>query len=208
MDFFTEKNTIFLNEKVSLRKGGRKAVRMSEEVFKEILSTYKSEAAKAGYDVDDRFGEYDWILEDAFDEMFVKLKKDLLKIDFDFENREIESEIYMTNIGVPYLCCWAGGDWECPVRFFIYYDGETLRGYIPTKGNVFNRKTKSAIGNEDEGELSDSCFIVKEACPKLLKEHSFDEINELMENHFDWDRLEFQEGWCLEDFESRLEIRY
>ena len=45
-----------------------------------------------------------------------------------------------------------GGDWEIPVLFFIYWDGKKFRGYIPTKGNTFNRKEKRSLGNRGDDE--------------------------------------------------------
>ena len=59
---------------------------------------------------------------------------------------------------LPVLFVNAGGDWESPICFIIYWDGKSLRGYVPTKGNVFNKKTKAAYGNEydfDQEEIDD-----------------------------------------------------
>ena len=78
-----------------------------------------------------------------------------------------------------------------------------MRGYVPTKGNSFNRKTKSAIGNTDEGKNNDKVFILKELFSNV-PEYDDDEFEEdLFDN---WDAIEIQDDWCLEDFESRLEV--
>lgn len=41
-----------------------------------------------------------------------------------------------------------GGDWEYPVFIMIYYDGEKLRAYIPSCGNVVNLDFHCALGSE------------------------------------------------------------
>lgn len=92
-----------------------------------------------------------------------QIEKDLSKVEFDFENYEIgNAEFHSTGLcnypcgyevlsnGLPVLFVNAGGDWECPICFCIYYDGEKLRAYIPTDGNLFNKKLKSAYGNNDD----------------------------------------------------------
>ena len=197
MGFF-DGQTIYLNKDVKLKKGGRKAVCITEEEFDEILSKLKTKAEKLGYCVDNTYyGEYSWITDGAFYEVFYKVRADVSKIDFDFENFEIDDTICVTSQGVPYLRCLAGGDWEIPVRFFIYYDGKNMRGYVPTKGNSFNRKAKSAIGNTDDGKNNDKAFILKELFPN---------DDEFEEDFDDWNSIDIQENWCLEDFESRLEV--
>lgn len=206
MSFF-DGQIIYLNKDVKLKKGGRKAVCITEEEFDEILSKLKNKAEKLGYFIDDTDdGKYDWIASGALYEVFSKVKMDVSKIDFDFENFEIDDGIFFTSQGVPYLRCLAGGDWEIPVRFFIYYDGKTMRGYVPTKGNSFNRKAKSAIGNNDEGKNSDKNFLLKELFPNVQEcDDEYDD--EFEEDLYDnWDLIEIQEDWCLEDFESRLEV--
>jgi hypothetical protein len=81
--------------------------------------------------------------------------KDIEKVDFDFENAYVSDEDYdfcgfhtLPN-GMPYLGVVAGGDWETPVFFIIYWDGKKLRGYIPKEGNVYNQFTMTAYGSED-----------------------------------------------------------
>ena len=203
MSFF-DGQIIYLNKDVKLKKGGRKAVCITEEEFDEIISKLKNKAEKLGYCVDCTYGgKYAWIASSAFYEVFSKARLDVSKIDFDFENFEIDDTIFVTSQGVPYLQCLAGGDWEIPIRFFIYYDGKTMRGYVPTKGNPFNRKAKSAIGNTDEGKNNDNVFILKELFSNV-PEYDDDEFEEdLFDN---WDLIEIQDNWCLEDFESRLEV--
>lgn len=41
-----------------------------------------------------------------------------------------------------------GGDWEYPVFAILYYDGELIRAYIPSCGNVVNLDFNCALGSE------------------------------------------------------------
>ena len=90
------------------------------------------------------------------------IEKDLSKINFDWENYEYETgsgfssypcgyEVLSNKL--PVLFVNAGGDWEFPICFIIYWDGNKLRGYIPEEGNVFNKKQRCAYGSEDDGEV-------------------------------------------------------
>ena len=86
------------------------------------------------------------------------------KITFNFENCAYEENDGFLNYpcgfetlenGLPVLFVNAGGDWECPVCFCIYWDEKKLRAYIPTDGNIFNKKEKCAYGSEDEPDEID-----------------------------------------------------
>jgi hypothetical protein len=98
------------------------------------------------------------------------LSDDLSKVKFDWENYECENTYgsfddfwpllglhrwYVDGGYFNFLGCMAGGDWETPVFFIIYYDGEKLRGYIPKEGNPWNRTTKQAYGNNENADLKD-----------------------------------------------------
>jgi len=118
-----------------------------------------------------------------------KVEKDLKKVDFDWENYEYspgetycdEDDIggfHTLENGLTYLGVTAGGDWEWPLFFIIYWDGKKLRGYIPKKGNVWNSITKTAYGNdcgepEDVTDLAD----IKKKFPNETKE-IIDELKE------------------------------
>lgn len=97
-----------------------------------------------------------------------KIQSDLSKVDFDFENCDTSRDyssyeglmgIRTLSNGMTYLGCAAGGDWEYPVFFIIYWNGVSLRAYIPKHGNVYNYDTKTAIGNDEE---ADKKFLMKQ----------------------------------------------
>jgi hypothetical protein len=87
------------------------------------------------------------------------ISKDLSKVLFDWENHSCFDDEPRPNIlegyreiapGFHVFFCWAGGDWEMPVTFIYYNSEKGIRGYIPTKGNLFNKKTKEAYGNDPD----------------------------------------------------------
>lgn len=89
---------------------------------------------------------------------FKKVTADIFKIDFSTENvinKHFTGLTTLNNELATLICC-AGGDWQIPVVFIIYWDGNGFRGYTPTKGNLFNVKTKTAYGNnEDPDDIGD-----------------------------------------------------
>jgi len=154
----------YVNMNVELRKGGRSAVKMTEDEFKqEMIHAYHMYAmeqeAKYDYDMKQTPTPGNFVYKLAYknrknedSKYTAKLYKDIWsgKYKFDSENVECRGGIKMSNKGFPYLLCYAGGDWECPVCFFIYFDGTHFRGYIPLKGNAINTKAKSAFDGGDD----------------------------------------------------------
>lgn len=84
--------------------------------------------------------------------------KDWSKISFSTENLEVVSTP-STPDGIPYLSLMVGGDWETPLVAIVYFDGKTLRGFVPKNGNPYNHRQKSAFGNHpsDEQAALDQC---------------------------------------------------
>ena len=116
----------------------------------------KMEGTKHGPGIKDKYYFFDPY------ELPDQVKKDLKKVQFDFENYEFKNgEGYqgstpivgwqVSTSGLPFLGVAAGGDWEFPLFFIIYWDGKKLRGYIPTDGNTWNTDTKMAYGNDYDG---------------------------------------------------------
>jgi hypothetical protein len=98
-----------------------------------------------------------------YDNLSQKIRKDLSKVRFDFENvtcfgdkqgfstypvghREIAPgfHIYFVN---------AGGDWEWPICFIFYLGSKgKLRAYIPEDGNAWNKEEKCVYGSDEKGD--------------------------------------------------------
>jgi len=87
-----------------------------------------------------------------------------LKVNVDFENFECEAgEGYngcasitgpqTLDTGLAFVGCSAGGDWQVPVFFIIYWDGKRLRAYVPTDGNTWNTDTKTAYGDDARADF-------------------------------------------------------
>lgn len=104
-----------------------------------------------------------------------KINKDLQKVEFDFENYEWQNGrglgggeedcpcgFETLSNGLPILWVNAGGDWEAPVVFILYWDGKDLRAYIPKEGNTWNPKTKAAWGNGEDEYDEDAPNVNKE----------------------------------------------
>lgn len=92
-----------------------------------------------------------------------QVKKDLSKVEFDLENISYlaedneEFDLYpeflgfnTTKTGLAYYGICANGDWEIPLLFILYYDGQNIRGYIPYYGNTYNHTTNKAFGNDED----------------------------------------------------------
>jgi len=92
-----------------------------------------------------------------------QVEKDLSKVEFDTENIDCTPApnvmyggllgYHTLDIGLTFFGVLAGGDWESPVFFIIYWDGKKLRGYIPKNGNAWNHNTHEAFGNDDEADV-------------------------------------------------------
>lgn len=127
-------------------KGGRKFEPISVEELTAKLEKIQEEPRG-----DDRPG---------FDIYAIKshVSKDM-KVEFDLENFEFESSkfeplagLHTFDNGLTFLGITSGGDWENPVFWIVYWDGKSIRGYIPSEGNNYNKKLKSAYGNNEDDE--------------------------------------------------------
>ena len=190
----------------------RNAIIISIDEFKQKILDYNinSSITKIG-DLDTsnmKFYNYECELMTSFLENPV-IDKDVQKIHFDYENVGCEEFVVLKN-GLPVIKCWAGGDWELPVYFIIYWSGTEFRGYTPENGNIFNPITKTAYGSEDDCNLfynnrKYNRDFIKQMFPDLkdeidqlndndLRDKVEDLLCELMEKHEDqnpdWDIME------------------
>ncbi len=135
-------------------------------------------------------------------ELLERLGRDI-KVKFDCENwvdtpsNHIEGMLGTVTFsnGLTAIGISAGGDWEFPVYFIVYWDGKKLRGYVPTAGNPWNRKTKQAYGNDADADLAD---VIKHF-PTCLP----DGFDPKEENEFEVDWLE----WSQEEIEADMVAR-
>jgi len=176
------------------------------------------------------------LLLEEFISVSKKILSDIEKIDFDFENFNYEDNegVYGTkNLigyhqlenGLSFIGCVAGGDWEYPVFFIIYHDGNVLRGYIPEDGNVFNEDTQSAYFNNDDSGVRDVKNLIKKYESKFeegrnyfsldIFSKDYEDLDENKKNivdidiasaikeeflDFDWDKVK-------KDIEKTIEVR-
>jgi hypothetical protein len=125
-----------------------------------------------------------------------KIKKDLAKIAFGFDNIIVEAPANMTknNLigyheinGMPFIGAYAYNAGEVPVFFILYFDGKEFRGYIPNAGNIYNTMTQSAFGRDTVSDLK----WVQEAFTGTYEYAITFDVDMLRSNnvHFDWDIL-------------------
>ena len=151
-----------------------------------------------------------------------QIEKDLKKVEFDFENVIDEKEHkwlgdkyaddpidciknqflgYNTlSNGLSFLGMLAGGDWEQPVHFIIYWDGKKLRAYIPKKGNYWNTDTKQAYGNNEQAD-SDN---IRKNFPHLI-DPAYEEDGDVQ--FFESDVVDYNDedySQMIEDIKSRI----
>ena len=197
----------YVNMNVDVRNGGRHAVKMTEDEFKQEMThvyhmyamerekKYKSElqlTPSPGNFVyslcyKNRDNEKSKYASALYDDIWNG------KYKFDSENVDAYGGIKMSKKGFPYIQCAAGGDWESPVCFFVYFDGNKFRGYVPLKGNAINRSNNTAFqGGGDEEEVK---FIAKE------NGIDYEEAKGLAGD------IEYNKDACLEDFLSRVEVK-
>lgn len=177
--------------------GKRKTTDPSMESLKKALL----KKAKPYYE-DDTIELEDILENDMYEalDMFYEgqLRKDLSKVEFDMENFFINpaswghvgfQTIKTENGDLAVLMCVAGGDWEYPIAFCVYFDGKSLRAYIPSEGNFYNKKVKAAFGNDEDAD--DAYF-------KSIGT-SFKEVFEDGKEHEDWNAI-------IADIANRIEI--
>jgi hypothetical protein len=138
----------------------RKAPIISLEQLKEKLSKF----------IDDEDEEFPYSLTNN-----KKIEQDLSKIEFDFENTCIDDGdgyndypcgYHVLPSGIPVLFVNAGGDWEFPICFCLYWDGKSARAYIPSDGNAIDTVNKSAYGNN--GDYDDEIVELKVDPDKII----------------------------------------
>lgn len=147
-------------------------VKISEEKFRQKIE-----------EAEDKYNEWAWYF--SCD----TIRKDLLKVNFDLENLERAPGSFgpqrlmgfkTLKNGFTFLGVCAGGDWEEPVFFIIYWNGKSLRGYIPTQGNLWNTDTHMAYGN----------YSIDESENDNIDTRNKNKRNDLLNNNYNEDLIE------------------
>lgn len=181
-----------VNLDVDLHSAGRTASRITPKEFEEKMKEIWEKSGE-----DRRFTLDNFVYK--FCNQWTKdkpkelntLVDDISKIDYDTENLGAEGKVESIN-GLTYLKCYAGGDWEDPIMFFIYWDGSKFRGYIPTYGNAYNRKYKRAFGNGEEQDV------------EFLRTQNIDTDEELSSII---GRISYDVKACVKDFRARVKLK-
>lgn len=151
------------DDKHLIRKGGRKAPLITRKEFLRNIKKYCAEDRKIyedalGIDPSDINPENKDVLYRFAERIYYTRESDR-SVMFDAENidagtGEFGYEICGIRIlknGLPILGVTAGGDWELPLFFCIYWDGKKFRLYVPRYGNTFNIVAKAAFGSDENG---------------------------------------------------------
>ena len=202
----SKQKTYSINTKRAFKDGGRQAPAISEKEYLDKLTDFV-EQYKEEYD--DTSGAI-WgpalkiirrMYTDKKSENWIK--KDFKGIHFDWENYDIVGDV-RTAKGIPYQLFYAGGDWEIPVYFMVYYDGKRIRVYVPTVGNTWRQDLKQALGNvrkAQRGIKTDNEYVYDE----LIKDKLIDKTD------YGPGRIAecivAKKDLMIKDFSNRLEVK-
>ena len=138
---------------------------------------------------------------------------DLLKIYHDTENCDAVGDIRTTKSGIPYILGQMGGDWEEPILFMVYWDGKTFRGYIPERGNQYNRDTKGTVRVDNTHMVTTYLEMTataleagnnEEADEAFIRKQFKDEIENGTEYSKIKKNIRCNKDACIADFEARI----
>lgn len=152
-----------------------------------------------------------------------KIEQDMSKINFDLENFTDDKDGFAVGgeenslvgyntleNGFSFQGCLAGGDWEEPLFFIIYWDGKQLRAYVPEDGNVYNHNSKTAFGSEAEGLNGKDLdtFMNADISENLFLEFEDPEsLPEWAKKYIDNDHKEFDWVSIRNDIINRIKIK-
>lgn len=189
---------------------GRKATKITTDELREKVFAFMKKNPNYAKEFENGKTPKGYKVASFFGYAHEKVKEDISKIFFDFENSESDDEykgdkkdpesfmgLHTLDNGFTFWGMWAGGDWEYPVFFIVYWDGKGLRGYIPEDGNAFNKVFRTAYGSEGEKDVEIKASHRKKFI-EMFPDHA-DKINEIF-NEEDYDVLpEYTRDWAEED---------
>ena len=188
--------------------GARRAARISpEELAQRIKDALVNKAKKddSERDLEHAFSKDGSLDKDSTDLGFslCSLLGSDIKVRFDGENFDADTAFdsgaanlggFQTlGSGLTFFGCAAGGDWEHPVFYIVYWDGKKIRGYVPTDGNPWNTDTKEAYGNDSEKDFQNAVKRYPEKYKRLLDEGFSGTTADLPDVchdvSFEWDKI-------------------
>lgn len=198
-----------LNKDVKVRVGGRKIAKMSEQEFIDKVRDFCADYIQRDS------SWYDTVPQDQDEllEFFVtaiasigqsnrdsKIKRDFKGLEVDLENRELDS-FRTTPGGCPYVVGYVGGDWENPVCFIAYHDGDEMRAYLPKSGNTWRTggdTGKIALGNLDDDDVpeTDEQWVIKDLIRSGQLPKGTTEV--------DISDIDYNVDLCINEFLSRV----
>lgn len=146
--------------------------------------------------------EEDWQLTPDGVATLTRLYKQLTAcgVTFDTENAGVVRRLgVVQHNDTAWVPCFAGGDWETPINFAIYWDGDALQVYFPTEYTAYNRKSMEAFGNGDDDDLYDLDEIIQHliaAFPAFDVPGTMDDIR-AMDPGYDWTKASLRD-WAQE----------
>lgn len=143
----------FFSERLTKEELAKKIVEVGQTYYRDFKCNLSCDVMK---DAKNIMCSCAYHLSEAMPQVF----KDIGEIQFDFENVDcgfLDKDIPFCGFqtlpnGLTYMGIMAGGDWQIPVFFIVYWDGKDLRGYVPTDGNTFNHVTNRPYGNDPDSD--------------------------------------------------------
>lgn len=213
----------FVNDDVKLKKGGRRAVKITQNELNERI------IARAKHLMDkEELLDYEEYCDESDDEgtLIIAIrtllredsiiKKDMKYI-FDSEDIEVlQSEnnaiigFFTFENGLTILGTLMEG-WGSPVSVIFYYDGKNIRGYIPTYGNNINVDFKTSFLMEQESPNYDTIVSKYKESGLINKNEKEFDVSEIYLRKYGISLEEFNEdniNWnaVKEDIITRIEI--
>lgn len=170
----------FINDDVKLKKGGRKAVKLTvHELEQKMIQA----AQQFDEDIVDEWEALCTLIEeDPHDDLKYLINTENITADAseDFgtiiQGQSLVSSRTLEN-GLTFYGFEMGGDWEYPVFAICYYDGKKIRFYIPSYGNPVNLDFKTALHSETESNIVKLSSIIKKYQKLNLLDKSINETN-------------------------------
>lgn len=216
--------TRFINDDVKLKRGGRKASKISQKDLAYLMCRRANKLFAEKWGEGESLAHIDdeWYKDDCYADLIIHLmedetlKSDVSKYDMTccdeatFDGILNKGTVNLTGMhtlknGLTFYGFFQSVDCGPSCAFvIIYYDGKKLRAYVPTRGNTVNVDCKCVIGVE-----YDSTADYKKIEAKYRKLGIWDDNKDFREMYIA--KYNLDEEFCywdavLEDIEARIEV--